>query len=258
MTWRHLRIAILLAILVFVALGTWLDRVYTTDWRTPLGVALYPVPGDDSATVQSFVAALENADFAAVEAFFAREGARYGIPATEPVRLWLSGTPASRPPLLDPGANLLEGMLYSLRLRLHAWRALSGQPGPTPHVRMYLLLHDPERSPVLPHSLGLERGLVGVVHLFADPGMRGSNQVVLAHEILHTLGATDKYSLDDGQPIHPDGYAEPGRDPLHPQTYAELMGGRIPLSATEAVIPNSLTSVVVGPRTAQEIRWLRE
>jgi hypothetical protein len=146
-------------------------------------------------------------------------------------------------------------MAYSLRLRLHAWRKLSDGSGPTPHVRIYVLFHDPAVTPALPHSLGLERGLIGIVHLFADPRMRGSNDVVLAHEILHTLGASDKYVPATGQPIHPGGYADPDLVPLHPQHRAELMGGRIPLSATEAEIPESLADAMIGPETAREIGW---
>ena len=256
MTWRRLRIALLLMILLIVGLSTWLDRVYTTDWTTPLGVALHPISADDSPISRAYVAALATADFADIEKFFGDEARHHGVTLDEPVRLWLAAPPESRPPLVEPGASVLEAMAYALRLRWHAWRTLSGQPGPTPHVRMYLLYHDPAVTPLVPHSLGLARGLIGVVHLFAAREMHGSNQVVLAHEILHTLGATDKYRLADGQPLHPDGFAEPGRQPLYPQSHAEVMGGRIPLSDDEAMIPASLDAVVVGHLTAREIRWL--
>jgi hypothetical protein len=85
--------------------------------------------------------------------------------------------------------------------------------------------------------------------------MLGSNDVVIAHELLHTLGATDKYDLATGLPSHPAGYAEPERAPLHPQSHAELMGGRIPLSGSRAETPESLRRVVIGPATAREIGW---
>ena len=87
--------------------------------------------------------------------------------------------------------------------------------------------------------------------------MRGSNAVVIAHELLHTLGASDRYDLGTGLPQHPLGYAEPERRPLHPQRLAEIMGGRIPLSATRAEISRSLDQVILGNATAHEIRWLR-
>jgi len=35
---------------------------------------------------------------------------------------------------------------------------------------------------------------------------------VIAHELLYTLNATDKYDLNTGLPIFPNGYAEPERN----------------------------------------------
>ena len=85
--------------------------------------------------------------------------------------------------------------------------------------------------------------------------MKGSNDTVIAHELLHTLGATDKYDLRSNQPAHPDGFAEPDREPLYPQSFAELMGGRIPVSSAESTTPESLQQVIVGAKTASEIGW---
>jgi len=47
-------------------------------------------------------------------------------------------------------------------------------------------------------------------------------------------------------PTYPNGYADPEQQPLYPQTKAELMGGRIPVSDSEAVMPGSLRQAVVG------------
>jgi hypothetical protein len=77
----------------------------------------------------------------------------------------------------------------------------------------------------------------------------------MAHEVLHTLGATDKYDPATNLPIFPIGYAEPGRAPLYPQDKAELMGGRVPQSPRDAEIPQDLNRVVIGPATALEIGW---
>jgi hypothetical protein len=126
------------------------------------------------------------------------------------------------------------------------------------HVRVYMLLHDPEHTWSVPHSLGLQKGLLGIVHAYADPAYDATNSVVLAHELLHTLGATDKYDPATAQPLYPQGYAEPDATPLHPQRLAEVMAGRIPLSEAEAVMPASLSQVVVGRGTAAEIRWIAQ
>jgi hypothetical protein len=82
------------------------------------------------------------------------------------------------------------------------------------------------------------------------------NSIVIAHEVMHTLGATDKYDPETNLPQFPDGYARPDAPRRHPQAAAELMAGRRPLSETEAEMPDSLRDVVVGDRTAAEIRWL--
>jgi hypothetical protein len=94
-----------------------------------------------------------------------------------------------------------------------------------------------------------------VVNAFADREQAGSNKVIIAHELLHTLGASDKYDPSTGQPIFPSGYAEPDAEPALPQKLAELMAGRIPVSIAVSQIPDSLDEVVIGTKTAQEIRW---
>jgi hypothetical protein len=75
--------------------------------------------------------------------------------------------------------------------------------------------------------------------------------------LLHTVGATDKYDAASNHPVFPDGYAEPDQEPRYPQTAAELMAGRIPISDSEAEIPQDLSETLVGPTTAREIQWLK-
>jgi hypothetical protein len=158
------------------------------------------------------------------------------------------------PPPLDRRSNVLTRIIWSLHTRWWAWRTPE-PPGPAPDIKLFVLYHDPVRSPSLAHSIGLQKGLFGIVNVFADRGLLGSNDTVIAHELLHTLGATDKYDPATNQPTWPDGYAEPQREPRYPQEYAELMGGRIPSSASESSTPESLREVVVGAKTATEIGW---
>ncbi|MDE2586582.1 MAG: hypothetical protein KGN39_14390, partial [Betaproteobacteria bacterium] len=167
------------------------------------------------------------------------------------------GPEISAPPPLRPLAgNGLDALLWSLKLRYWAW-SRTPESHPKPQVRLYLLYHDPAIAPRVPHSSGLEKGLLGVVHLFATPKQAGQNNVVTAHELLHTLGATDKYDPATTLPRHPDGYANPSQTPLLPQDAAELMAGRIPISPTLAEIPVSLKQAMVGPASAREIGWLK-
>jgi len=252
--WRRLRIAVLLFVLLFVALNTYFDRVYSTDWNIPLRVAAYPINADDGLATEQYIRQLPTDALQGIETFFEEEAQHYGLQMERPIRMTLLPTLSRQPPPLDPRAGRLGILQWSLRMRYWAWR-VDDPPGAAPDIKLFVLYHDPAISPAVPHSVGLQKGLFGVVHVFAHAGMKGSNDTVIAHELLHTLGATDKYDLRSNQPAHPDGFAEPDREPLYPQSFAELMGGRIPVSSAESTTPESLQQVIVGAKTAIEIGW---
>ena len=234
--------------------GTWLDRSRATSWEETLWVTVYPVvAGADTATAQH-VERLTSKSFAPLEQFVAREATRYGIRMERPIRVDL-GEPVGMPPEPPQTANPFGVMTWSLHLRWWAWRAVADQPAPAPDIRIFAVYHDADEGSVLPHSLGLQEGRIGIVHVFGAPRLRGSNQVVMTHELLHTLGATDKYHPTNNLPIFPDGYADAAREPRYPQRHAEIMGGRIPVALDKAEIPASLKVTRVGPATAAELRW---
>ena len=101
----------------------------------------------------------------------------------------------------------------------------------------------------------MQRGLLGIVQLFAARSQASQNAIVIAHELLHTFGATDKYAAASDAPSYPDGYAEPQRNPRYPQRFAEIMAGRVPLTPNQQVMPDDLSQTLVGPATAREIGW---
>jgi len=253
--WRGIRIFLLLAVLAAVALHTWLDRVATQSWQEPLWVGLFPLNADGGATTQEYVATLTPKDFGAIEDFFAREAQRYGLKLEQPVHVELYPPGSKLPPSLDPSAGPLGIAWWSLKLRYFAARATAVPGRAPPRIRLFLLYHDPATLERAPDSHGLQKGLVGVVHLFADPGMAGRNSIVIAHELLHTVGASDKYHLGDGSPLFPSGYGDRDQDPLYPQQQAELMAGQRALSAYQWEMPRRLAGVLIGPETAREIRW---
>jgi hypothetical protein len=257
MTGRGIRIALLLAVLGMVALDAWLTRVRTTSWENTLRVSLYPIAADDSAATRAYVSQLTRDDFAAIEAFMKEQAPAYGVAAAEPLRVWLRPALDQLPPLPPADRGLFGTIGWSLKLRWWASRREAAQPKPRGQARIFVLYYDPKSTPAVAHSLGLKEGLIGIVHAFASPAQAPTNNVVIAHEVLHTLGATDKYDPASGQPRYPDGYADPDAQPRHPQDAAEIMGGRIPLSASRAEIPVSLDQVVVGAATAAEIGWTR-
>ena len=251
---RTLRIAVLLVILAVAAATTWQESYRSTRWREPLFVAIYPIAADDSPVTLAFVDALDADRFKDIDRFFANQAARYQLSIAEPFRTRLKAQLHALPPQRSPQAGVLGTIIWSLRLRYWAWHVSSSAHEPE-DIRVFVLFHDPALTPTVPHSLGLTKGLIGVVYAFAAPNMNGANDVVIAHELLHTLGATDKYDLVDDAPRFPDGYGDPQQKPLFPQANAELMAGRRVLAPNQWEQPSSLDQVVIGPATAREIRW---
>jgi hypothetical protein len=251
---KQLRVAVLLLVLLLVALRTWQDRYLSTRWHHPLYVAIYPIAADDSPVTRKYLAALDVERFKPIDRFLGREAERYHLDTNEPVRTRLRAELQERPPSRTASAGLLATALWSLRLRYWAWR-VSGHAREPEDIRMFVLYHDPALTPTVPHSLGLSKGLIGVVYAFAAPEMNGENNVVIAHELLHTVGASDKYRFVDDAPCFPDGYGDPAQMPLYPQLMSEVMAGRRMLAPDKWQQAVNLDEVVIGPATAQEIRW---
>ena len=251
---KAIRISILLFVLFMVAMGTWLTRVRSTDWNNSLWVTVYPVNGDGSTVSADYISRLNKETFSGIEEFVAREVERYGHTLDRPVKIELGHPVHDQPPAIDNAQNVFDVMIWSLKMRWWVSSVTGDRDRVTPDVRIFVRYHSPESRLALENSVGVQKGMFGVVNAYASRRLRGRNNVVIAHEFLHTLGATDKYDLVTGMPLAPDGFADPDRVPLFPQVKAEIMGGRIPLEADDAVVPSSLKFAVIGPATAQEIR----
>ncbi|MGD8808074.1 MAG: hypothetical protein PVG24_00645 [Gammaproteobacteria bacterium] len=252
---RALRIAILLYVLAFVAAGTLIDMQEATNWDAPLRVVVYPVAGDRSDSVQRYLDGLTTEDFTAVESFLSREAERYSIPLEKPVEIILAAERGITMPMIERSPSRLQIILWSLRMRWKSMLLAWDSEAVAPDIMLYAVYHDPASNPVLEGSTALRKGLIAIAHLFAEDEQSDGNTIVTAHELLHTLGATDKYSLETLLPDFPDGYFEPEQKPLHPQRFAEIMAGRLALSSSESTMPESLRYVRVGRSTAAEIGW---
>ncbi len=259
---KNFRIFILLFILVNVALTSWLTTTRTTSWDQPLEVVVYAIDGDGSDASRAYIAALNARDFEAIEAFFAdiekfyaREARRYGLALDLPVNIEYAGERTAQPPQPPGQGSTLAVMLWSLKLRFWAW--WQDDYRYPQDVEIFVRYFDPVLTTTVAHSMGLQKGHIGVVNAFASKRMKKENHVVIAHELLHTLGASDKYDPATNQPLFPNGYGDPEQQPLYPQSRAELMAGRRAVTDRQAEPPRQLTEVVIGPATAQEINWLR-
>ncbi len=247
---RSRRILILLLTFMLLAGLTAGERLWVRSATHPLEVAVYPVAMD--AESAAYAGRLTADDFQEVATFLSVEAQRWKRQPPHPPRIMLH-TPIGEWPPLSQVHSRWDAVGLSLRLRWYAFRHTPFW-GSLGKVRLFVLYHPLQYDLSLPHSLGLQKGLLGVVHVFADDQQRAQNNVVIAHELLHTLGATDKYD-ENGQPVYPKGFAEPYAEPRYPQQRAEIMAGRIPMSETRAEIPRGLGEVEIGYATASEIGW---
>lgn len=250
---KIIRIFILLLILASVFLATERAKSRSVEWKYTLPVNVYLINGDGSSVAADYMRGLTVEDFKPLEVFMHEEAERYGRSSQASIQIKLGGIIETLPPELPRESGVLEVMWWSLKMRWWAYRNtdISGT-----QVRMFVLYFDPAQRGRLGHSTGLQKGLIGRVNAFASREMALQNNVVIAHEFLHTLGATDKYQTGSNQPQYPDGYAEPDLSPLLPQRFAEIMAGRTPKSQSRADIPDSLNDTLIGKKTAHEINWL--
>ena len=250
---RNLRYLILLLILLFVAVNEALNRTRSTSWENTLWVRIYAANADGRPATARYIAGLRGDSFRAVEEFFNREARRYGV-SIDAIDVAYGGELEQQPPAPPSGRNLLENVWWSLGFRAWAVKRSWSSDGENGDIELFVNFYDSATTTTLRHSVGLQGGMIGIINAFADPAYRGSNQVVITHELMHTLGASDKYDAAN-LPLHPQGFAEPERRPLYPQRSAEIMGGRVPLAPGRARMPNSLGEVLVGGYTAAEINW---
>ena len=250
---KKLRIAILLLILFIVGADTYMTKIRSVSWDETLWVGIYPINVDNDPVIDRYIGTLSSQKFDDIEKFFKEEAEAFGLSGKQPFDVHLAHTVNELPPVPPAEPSTLAIMWWSLKLRY--WVFTHDNADFSPHIRVFVVYHNYEKEDKLAHSLGLDKGMIGVVHAYAHRELEGKNNLVIAHELLHTLGATDKYDLATGEPVYPDGYANPDKTPRYPQLYAELMGGAIPLSQNKSIMPRSLSGVVIGKKTATEINW---
>lgn len=249
-----IRVTLLLLCLLTVGFTSVHQLVYTRNWNQTLDVVVYPINGDGHLATDSYIQSLTDSTFDVINRWGVREANRHDLDLRTPFSVTLGQAISKMPPTLPADANIISSILWSLRFRFWAWRNTPGDGGLT-QVRMFVVYQTGEDNEALQHSLGLQKGLMGLVYAFSLNKQTAQNNIVIAHELLHTVGAIDKYTVY-GSPSHPEGFANPTRTPLYPQRNAEIMAGRIPTSAGKSYMAESLRSVIVNPYTASEINWI--
>lgn len=251
--WKNIRVAILLVVLLVVAVNAYRDQ--NQDWNQPIYILLHPINADGRTTTQQYIQQLQQDDFAEVKQYLEKNSQQYRGQSSY-FMIQIGRELQQTPPKMAEQPSILNNILWSLKFRFYAWKQHQSVDG-SPSLTLYLNFYDPKQSRELKHSTALERGRIGSVNLFALPKQAAQNNVVLVHELLHGFGATDKYNLNNGEPIFPIGYAQADQQPLYPQTEAEIMGGRIPLSEHKSKMPNDLNETVISILTAREVGWIK-
>jgi hypothetical protein len=100
-----------------------------------------------------------------------------------------------------------------------------------------------------------ENGRIGVVQVDLDAAMVDLALFGVAHELMHTLGASDRYDAR-GRTIIPDGLPEPDRG--YPQRFAEIMARNRVIAPNQERVPDSIDEIAVGRTTAIEIGWIKK
>jgi hypothetical protein len=229
------------------------------DWQRALHVAVILLEREPLSPTASDTFASE-AD--AATRFLAHELRRRAPGSGEPFWLHMFG-PLPHPtdlPNPPPEDSLVARALHAWELN-RALRHIDdslGLPAGRFDMRLYVLARPPASARGLRFVEGFAQaqGEVGFVRVDLDEKMAGTAWSAVLHELLHLVGAQDKYDAR-GRALVPDGLADPAQTPLFPQLRAEIMAGDIPLDDTRSRLPKDLSELSVGDATASEIGWLR-
>lgn len=255
---KIIRVVTLLFIFIAIAFYTKTQKLSSRSWSVPLQVVIYPMNGDGSPLVERYINQLNTSDYQEIDQFFHDEAEHYSLSIQYPTSTHLGEIITNHPPLAPrPDAGLAKIAWWSIKLRYWAFRHTPDDDSNFNRIRAFVYYHTPEKNKRLKHSLGLDKGLLVIAHTFASVKLEPQNNIVLAHELLHTVGASDKYD-SNAQPVYPDGYANPDKSPLFPQLMAEIMAAVIPTSQINSEMAESLKYCVIGEKTAREINWVKD
>jgi hypothetical protein len=233
-----------------IALGdSYIKPYLLRQWNAPVQVRVYPINTHKDVHTAAFIKTLSNDSFNEVETFIHDQAKLFGTDnATVNIEL-MDEVDAPVPDMVD--MSVISAITYSLKLK---WYSIFHRKGSNAKdVILFMALSTVDDG--IGSSYTLQKGSVISLRAISDDRVMPMNNFIMAHEILHIFGATDKYSMDTLQPIYPEGYADPHATSLYPQLQAEIMGGRIPITGQDSVIPDSLKRSMVSAKTAHEVNW---
>jgi hypothetical protein len=253
-----MRVVLLLSVFFVIMINTWMTEKRMAAWERPILVTIYPIAANQEPATLKFVKDVDASDFSDINSFMNRESQPYGFTVTPAFRFQVAQPGLELPPVVPAQFDPVAIAWWSLKMRWWAWMRDLEDKLVSPDIQMFVLYSslNGENEPGI--SVGMRKGRYGIVKSYARESLVSQNLFIFTHEMLHVLGATDKYILSTGEPIFPDGYSEPDRKPLFPQRLAEIMGGRIPVNSYSSVMPDSLDECKIGQQTAEEIGFFAQ
>ena len=252
----QIRVAILLFVLFVVILYAIRDvrsRRARNAWERTLDVAVVLVEVEGRGRLDPGAGVALQDRLVALEDRLRAEAERHGMRTAKPFRFRLFGpVVAGAAPPRPAGDGALD--LAKQAALLDRWVAnVDPRAGVVPDhwdTRIYVVARPPaSETRNVVEGESQEGGRIGIVDVELDARMADLTLFVVAHELLHTLGASDKYD-EAGRVREPDGLVEPERAPLYPQPFAEVMARNRPVTRDREVVPVSLDELGVGPATA--------
>jgi hypothetical protein len=255
---RRIRIAFLLSILVVTAAwggSTEYRRRIRSRWERPLQVGLVLLAPGGAVDAEAWRRGASR-----LSARLTEEMQRWRGPGAVPFEISVVGpvawsrslpfSPASGSPL-DRASHAVEVWRTVREIDEAAGGIVGGFD-----IRVFVLAATLQGDPVgFAEGSGALNGEVAFVRGSAG-GDLSIPLLAVGHELLHTVGASDKYD-GSGHAREPGGLADPDRVPLHPQEHAEWMVGEVPVAPGQGRLPESLDELRVGPVTAAEIGWVK-
>jgi hypothetical protein len=257
-TFRRIRTAVLLSLLVVTAAWgatTAYRRRARSSWDRPLQVGIVLLAPDGTVDVEAW-----RSGAARLSDRMGEEMRRWRGRGDDPFQISVVGPVAwDRPlPFTPPTSSFLDRAWHAIEV----WRtvreiddAAGGVAGGF-DVRVFLLTEPGRGDRVgFAEGSGARNGEVAFVR--ASPGRDLAIPLqAVGHEILHTVGASDKYD-EQGHASEPEGLADPGRVPRYPQDHAEWMAGEVAIGPGRGRVPESIDELRVGAATASEIGWVK-
>lgn len=255
---KLMRVVVLLSIFFVILASTWMIEKRMAAWERPILVTIYPIAADDEPGTMKFVEAIDVQTFDAVNRFMDEQSRPYGFTVTPAFRFQVAKPVTELPPPVPGQFETLAIGWWSLKMRWWAWMRDIEDDLVSPDIQMFVLYRNLGGETEGGISVGMRKGRYGLVKAYARKSTHPSNLIVFTHELLHVLGASDKYILTTGEPLFPQGYAEPSKRPLFPQKKAEIMGMRIPITSFSSVMADSLDQCKIGQQTAEEIGFFAQ